>query len=488
MIAVDGSIGENRKIFVSRQVDQSPEGYFVGLLLNRIAWPAACILWMVLSGCSVRQSAAPNITTENTAAAASPDPAVTNTAPPTVTPSQPVVVDWWFNAGSAEHDGFWRKFADEYTALHPHVIIRVESLIDGVRWEISKTSGESGGLPDVFEGSGGFDFYEYAKQGLLKDITADLDADGGAWRSTFGPGTLGVFSYKGKQYGVPTHMSIFGWWYNRALFRQAGISAPPASWGEFLQDVEKLRATGITPIALGEGDRWPGEHLWAYLATRIGGREAFEGAVYRTGSFSDAPFIEAGWKVRELAALEPFPADYLTATYGDQEAAMGNGQAAMELMGEWAPSVMKNNSADGMGIGEDLGWFPFPTVAGGAGGVHDVLGGGSGFWISKSAPPEAVDFLKYLTRAESQKQLAATFNFSGLPVVKGGEAGLTDPLDILLQREIAAAEYFQLYYETVLPLEMESVLLDSVQGLLDGTLTPEEAAQAIENAAAASLG
>lgn len=167
---------------------------------------------------------------------------------------------------------------------------------------------------------------------------------------------------------------------------------------------------------------------------------------------------------------------------------MGDGQAALELMGEWAPAVMKSNSADGLGIGDDLGWFPFPMVAGGAGGLHDVLGGGEGFAIGRNASPEAVDFLKYLTRAESQKQLAAMIWSFGLPVIKGGEAGLTDPLEILVQRELAAAEYFQLYYDAALPQGMGDLLLDSVQGLLDGTMTPEEAAQAIENAASDNLG
>ena len=53
-----------------------------------------------------------------------------------------------------------------------------------------------------------------------------------------------------------------------------------------------------------------------------------------------------------------------------EAAAVGNGKAAMELMGQWAPSVQMDQSADKKGLGEDLGWFPFPTVAGGAGAAN----------------------------------------------------------------------------------------------------------------------
>jgi raffinose/stachyose/melibiose transport system substrate-binding protein len=325
---------------------------------------------------------------------------------------------------------------------------------------------------------------EYAKAGLLKDITADLDADG-AWRDTFAPGALGVYSYQGKNYGVPWDMGMIGWWYNKDLFEQAGITAPPATWSELLEDVTKLKAAGITPIAVGMGDKWPGMHMWAYLVTRLGGQANFEGAVNRTGAFTDAPFVDAGTKLQELIALEPFQDGFLGATYGDEATAMGNGKAAMELMGQWAPAVQKDNSADKLGIGDKLGWFPFPAVEGGAGDPNDAVGGGNGFAIGKNASPEAVDFVKYLTRPESQVQLAQAG--VAIPVVKGGEAGLTDPLLQTLQKSLAAAKYFQLYYDQALPPATGSVVNDSVQGLFAGTLTPEQVAQAIEDSAMTEL-
>jgi raffinose/stachyose/melibiose transport system substrate-binding protein len=72
-------------------------------------------------------------------------------------------------------------------------------------------------------------------------------------------------------------------------------------------------------------------------------------------------------------------------------------------------------------------------------------------------------------------------------VVKGGEAGMKDPLMITLQKSLAAAKYFQLYYDQALPPAMGSVINDSTQELFAGTMTPEQAAQAIEDSAAQEL-
>ena len=39
----------------------------------------------------------------------------------------------------------------------------------------------------------------------------------------------------------------------------------------------------------------------------------------------------------------------------------------MELQGHWEPGVMQGLTEDGKGLGENTGWFAFPTVDGGEG-------------------------------------------------------------------------------------------------------------------------
>jgi raffinose/stachyose/melibiose transport system substrate-binding protein len=439
----------------------------------------------VLSACGAPATEAPQ--TEPAAPAATEPPAAATEAPAATEPpaAEQVTVTWWHITTDEGQAAVWQSLADSYMAEHPNVNVEITILENEAFKTKMTTVVQSGDMPDIFQSWGGGVMNEYIAAGMMKDITADLDADGGAWRDTFSPGALGVYSLDGKNYGVPWDMGMVGFWYNKDLFSQAGIEAPPGTWDELLDAVTKLKAAGITPIALGEGDKWPGHFWFGYLATRICGQNGFQAAASRSGSFADECFVEAGNKLLELNALEPFQDGYLGAVYGDQSTIMGNGQAAMELMGQWAPGAQAGNSADGQGLGDKLGFFPFPAVDGGAGAATDAFGGGNGFGIGKDAEPEAVDFVKWLTSADAQVACAEA-GFC-IPVVKGGEAGMSDPLLIELQETLSQAEYFQLYYDQALPPAVGSVVNDSIQGVLAGTLTPEEAAQAIEDSAAQEL-
>jgi raffinose/stachyose/melibiose transport system substrate-binding protein len=434
------------------------------------------VIAFALSACGPAATQTEQQVTQPTAPVAQP------TVAPTAAPK--VTVNWWHISTKDPGLSFWQKLADEYMASHPNVTIKITVLENEAFKTKLTTVMQSGNPPDIFQSWGGGVMNQQVTAGLLKDITPDLDADNGAWRNTFAPGALAVYSYQGKNYGVPWDMGMVGWWYNKDLFAKAKIANPPTTWTEFLNDVKALKAAGITPISVGEGDKWPGMHIWSYLATRLCGQAGFQAAASRTGSFVDPCFVEAGQKLQELMALKPFQPGYLGATHDEMQATFGNGKAAMELSGQWAPSVESANSVDKKGVA-NLGLFNFPAIEGGAGDVSDVIGGGNGFAIGKNASPEAVDFVKYLTSAKSQSQMAALG--MGIPVVKGGEAGLTDPNMIAVQKTFAAAKYFQLYYDQYLPPAMGSAINDAVQTIFAGTATSQQAAQAIEDSAKQNL-
>jgi raffinose/stachyose/melibiose transport system substrate-binding protein len=52
-------------------------------------------------------------------------------------------------------------------------------------------------------------------------------------------------------------------------------------------------------------------------------------------------------------------------------------------------------------VSRPLGFFPFPTVEGGAGDPSDVLGGCDGFAVGKNAPKEVIDFVRFLISIET---------------------------------------------------------------------------------------
>ncbi|HVP21639.1 MAG TPA: extracellular solute-binding protein [Anaerolineaceae bacterium] len=443
---------------------------------------AACAPAATVAPTAVPPTAVPPTAVPPTAVppTALPPTAVPPTAVPPTPTLKPVTIEWWHITTVDPGKALWQTMANEYMAAHPNVKINI-TVLENEAFKTKLTTVMQGGTPpDIFQSWGGGVMNDQANAGLLLDITSYLDASGGAWRNTFAPGALAVYALNGKNYGVPWDMGMVGWWYNKDLFAKANIAQPPTTWTELLADVKALKTAGITPISLGEKDTWTGMHIWSYLATRICGKDPFLAAANRTASFTAPCFVDAGKKLKDLIALQPFQAGFLGASHDVMQGTFGNGKAAMELSGQWAPSTEAGQAADKKGVA-NLGFFSFPAVEGGAGALTDAMGGGNGFALGKNASPEAVDFVKYLTSVDQQKRVAEIA--AGIPVVKGGEAGLKDPNMILVQKGFAAANYFQLYYDQYMPSAMGSIINDAVAGLFAGTKTPEQVAQAIEDGA-----
>lgn len=387
-----------------------------------------------------------------------------------------VTINFWHLDSNDLHYPEWEKIAAKFMALHPNVDIKITVLENEAYKSKLATVMQSGNPPDIFRSWGGGVMNSYAESGLLKDITNEYKSH---WDSKLGEGAVGVYSYKGKIYGLPYTMGGVGIWYNKDLLAKVGYTTPPETWSAFLDCVKKLKAAGITPIALGEGDKWPGHFWWVYLAVRLGGKEAFDKATIGNGSFNDETFVKAGELLQELIALKPFQEGFLAATYGgDQAALMGNGKAAMELMGQWAPAVEIGSSEDKKGLGDKLGFMSFPAVEGGKGKLTDLMGGGDGLVIGKNAPKEAIEFLKFITNVETEKFLT-TGPLGIVPTAIGAETALTDKNLIAINKAASVASYYQLYYDQYLPPATGEVVKDATQGLFAGTMGPKEVAAAI---------
>jgi raffinose/stachyose/melibiose transport system substrate-binding protein len=399
---------------------------------------------------------------------------------------EPVTIQWWHINTADPGLSNWQALADAYTAENPHVTFEITVLENEAFKSRLVTVMQAGDPPDLFQSWGGGVLRTFADNGLVRNIAPEL----AEWQDTIAAkAALELYGQNGEYYGVPWTWGALGIFFNKALFTEAGLDpeAPPTTWTEFLAAVQTLKDAGITPLSLGEGDKWPGHFWWVYLAIRLGGEEAFQKAYTREGSFADEPFVQAGEYLQQLIDLDPFPEGFLAMTYGDQETIMGNGEAAMELMGQWSPDVQRSNSESGEGLGEDLGWFPFPVVEGGAGNPDDVLGGGDGFAVGANAPDETIDFLRFILNEENQRSMAE----QGLvvPVITGVDDLFEDnPVTSAIVNARNNAPYFQLYYDQFLPPAMGVAVNDAVETLFAGTATAEEAAQAIEDSASFELG
>ena len=140
------------------------------------------------------------------------------------------------------------------------------------------------------------------------------------------------------------------------------------------------------------------------------------------------------------------------------------------------------NSTSGKGLPEeDIGILTFPVVSGGKGKATDTLGGINGWLVTKTAPPEAVDFLKFFSQEKYAHEAAATGAY--IPVVKGTQTAITNPLFRRLADVLAATTYHQNYFDQDLGPAVGRVINDVSVGVVAGEMTPEAAAAAIQDAA-----
>ncbi|MFL6122304.1 substrate-binding domain-containing protein [Actinophytocola sp.] len=386
-------------------------------------------------------------------------------------------ISWWHIQNTPPLLPIWEDLAKKYQQQHSGVTFDIQPIENEAFKARLTTVTQSGDAPDIFQTWGGGVLRQQIEAGLVKDITADIRS----WRDTIVPTAFNAYEFDGKTYAVPYDVGMVGFWYNRTLFGKADITTPPATWAELLDAVRVLKSAGVTPIALAGGAKWPGHYYWTYLAMRVAGVDGLKKAE-ADKDFSGAEFVRAGTLLKELVDLQPFQNGFLGAKYDGpdgQAAVMGNGQAAMELMGQWGPTQQREQS--GKGLGDDVAFFPFPSVAGGRGRTSDIMGGGGGFAVGHDAPPEAVDFLKFLVSLNNQRREAATGAL--LPVTKGAEDGISDENQKTVAATVAGATGFQLYLDQAYAPSVGQTVNDSVASLIAGQMSAEDVAKAVTESA-----
>lgn len=392
----------------------------------------------------------------------------------------PVTVQWWHIGTAANDRAMNQGFADAYMKANPNVKIEITVLENEAFKSKLTTVMQSGNPPDVFQTWGGGVLAEYAAAGLCRDITKEVKNSD--WYASMAPGVWETYSANGRIYAVPNDAGCITFWYNKDILAKFGYKAFPTTWDDFLAMVKKIKAGGVIPIALGGGDKWPAMHMWSYFALRLGGAQLFQDTVSGKNAkgFNDATWVKAGEMLKALTDLKPFQDGFLGATYNDEAALVGNGQAAMELMGQWAPNVEKDNSSSKLGIGDKLAAAGFPAISGGKGALTEVIGGGGGYAIGKSCPDAGVNFVKFLTNKENM--ITVTKTNQTLVTTKGAEIGITDPNSKMVKALVDKCTFFQLYLDQAFPPAVGNAVNDAVQTILAGTATPAQACAAIQTA------
>ncbi len=257
------------------------------------------------------------------------------------------------------------------------------------------------------------------------------------------------------------------------LYNKSLITTPPTTTGELLS----MGAEFTT------GDNYGlvynvNEAFW--LAPWLGG---FDGEVFDTDGVTptlDTPeMVEALTFVKSLTAIMPPVVDY---EYNDADAAFKAGTAAMIINGDWSLGAYEEILGDNLGVTRipmvsSTSIWPKPYISGNSFMVTKDISGTKKIAVSK--------LIQYFTSLETQTSQVTDENIF---------PGLLAAFDIteIQDSEVLAGSALQLKEGIPMPtvIEMRSVwdaIILNLPGVLDGSVLPEDAAEAMQSAALAGI-
>ena len=286
------------------------------------------------------------------------------------------VVHWWTSGGEAAAVA---EFAKALEANSDHTW--VDGAIAGgggtnaIPAVVSRMLG--GDPPGATQFNHGRQAEELVAEGLFLDLTDLAEEEG--WRDFVFPSSLlDSCTLDGRLYCVPVNIHSWQWiWLNNEAFSKAGVDVP-SDWNEFVASADALRSAGIAPLATGS-QAWQSSGLITQvLAVNVAGTEAWRRVnVDKDAEFAAsaeyAPVFEAAEAARELSQ------DIEVTDWNLATAAVITGQAAAQVMGDWAQGEFAVAEAV---AGEDYTCLPGL-------GLNPVLQlGGDAFYFPKNDDPE----------------------------------------------------------------------------------------------------
>ncbi len=230
-------------------------------------------------------------------------------------------------------------------------------------------------LPDVFQINIA-ELRALQKTGKLMDWTSVLETNGD-WQTSFHDGAFdAVKGDGGETWAIPQTRDGIGIYWNKALFKEAGVAGFPKTWDEFEAACEQIKAIGKTCFAM-DGD-WVTLLMWANLiGTDPGGKAFLDGGI-REGDYSQDPAVVKATDTLKRWHDEGFiNDDAFSGEYQNAATAFIRGQAAMIANGPWmVNSDIKTKNAIA-GLYDDVGYEASPGWTADQQGLIVVAGEGS---------------------------------------------------------------------------------------------------------------
>jgi glucose/mannose transport system substrate-binding protein len=328
--------------------------------------------------------------------------------------SQLQVFSWWTGGGEAHG---LAKLITIWNKQHPNTPFKNETVAGGAGSNAKAVLAQRLAAkkpPDSFQGHAGAELQDYIKAGQVEPI--DFIYKRAGFAKAMPAQLLQQITYKGHIYSVPVNIHRANvLWSNPAVLKKAGITKMPTKWAEFITALNKAKAAGVIPLALGE--QWTQKHLLeTVMIATIG--PARWAALWKTGQGWGTPGVTLALN-RYKTLLTYTNSDAASLTWQDASKLVADGKAAFNIMGDWADGYFRIDLKKKPKTGYN--WAPVPGTVG----VYDWLS--DSFTLPKGAPHRAaaVQWLTFLGGRLAQD----TFNpvKGSIPARKDANAKLYDP-------------------------------------------------------------
>jgi multiple sugar transport system substrate-binding protein len=296
-----------------------------------------------------------------------------------------------------------QKLVTEFNATHSN--LKVKLTLTSINDDTTSlaTSIRAGDPPDVV-GLNDIDMPTFTRNGSFLNLTKAIAAL--SFAKYLSPGHLGLATYQGQEYGLPYWADLSVLWYNKNLFKQAGLNPdnPPTTYAQILSDAQAINKlgngiNGFTFAGDCEGclgfTVQPG--IWA------AGQYLTSGAIgSQTATITgNQALIQALTLYRELWTQHLVPDNDRTddgPTWGEDFAA---GKIGI-MPGGYGQVV---NLVKASQLGSEFSDTPLPGATGG----YSTFDGGDDFAIPTAAknPSGAWEFITWVLQQQQQEQYPA---------------------------------------------------------------------------------
>ncbi len=397
--------------------------------------------------------------------------------------ADPVELRYFYRAPWPSSEIYANWLIDEWNKKNGDRIHVTGASVDGETYKTKQTIElASSNPPDVFYSWEGGRAQEVIKNGFAADLTPYYAKYG--WDKFLVPASVSLATFGDKKYFVPTEIGASVVWYRKDLYEKLGLKVP-TTWDELMANAEAGKKAGLWPFLLANQKKWPSQFMWSAILVNKFGLDTYQGLVNNTIPWTDPSAVETTKIMADLAKADMFEPSFNSIDVGPAMVPWSQGKALHWYQGSFNLGRFRGDQPKCCVVPMD--YFPMPSIDGKKP-VMSVFAEDTIMIHAKSPhKDEAAEFVDWMiSKPAMTEKLAIDKPF---PSSTQGDLSSLSEMEQRLGKEMASAGQFTfMHVDHATPPAISDRFLDSLQGVLAGAITPEDAMQQTEDEAVRTRG